>query len=200
MRAALLFMLSVATLACQEPTPSSPPKAPRADAGPGEAQQPPNAVQCTTLDGAAGTILRAFYDADGDGHAGTPGVSCVGLDGSLPTGYSATSDDCDDMSPAVWSPQPFYPDRDHDGAGEEPADLLCSSSPPLTYHATVDDCAPNDPKRWRLAPYSYRDEDGDGLTVPLSGKVCAGFALPFGYADWPSGLDCDDGDPGAWAV
>lgn len=218
MRSALLLALSAALLACEErtyfppptpgPTPTPTPTPGLADAGqfdaaeplPDAGQPPPGPGQCVTAEGLAGFFVRAYADRDGDNRAGTPAEVCVPPGRPLPAGYSSTPDDCNDADPGVSSPQAWYPDRDSDGAGEEPAEPLCSPVPPKGFFATATDCAPNDPKRWQLLTYAYRDEDSDGFTVLSSGTVCAGFSLPAGYSNLPNGLDCDDHDATAWTL
>ena len=56
------------------------------------------------------------------------------------------------------------------------------------------DCEPGDASRWENFTYSFRDEDGDGYTVPKTGSFCGGsdFSLPEGYSTVAMGLDCDD--------
>ncbi|HET9598336.1 MAG TPA: hypothetical protein VFP65_22300 [Anaeromyxobacteraceae bacterium] len=191
MRRALLSALAAAALACgaasePQPPPSLPPVT--------------DTAPCHTATGAAGAFITGFVDADGDGHgAGPPVVLCVEPGAGLPRGYAATADDCDDRSPTGWRLQPFYADADHDGVAEDPAILLCAEAPPPGYSATAGDCAPGDPTRWQLLPYAFRDRDADGFTVPETGTVCSGATLPPGYLDVPSGLDCDDFDPGRFA-
>jgi hypothetical protein len=88
-----------------------------------------------------------------------------------------------------------YADADGDGVGAGPGIGRCGgATPPRGLAAVAGDCAPDDAARWRELPYLYRDADGDGATVPQVGVVCAGVALPAGYADAPSGDDCDDRD------
>lgn len=161
----------------------------------------PDAGPCTTGDGGAGVLVRAFRDWDRDGHGGGRTVAICSVPGSdPPQGFQLTSDDCDDDNAGIWRPQPFYPNRDGDGVGQEPAELLCASTPPKGYSAKATDCAPNDGMRWQMLRYKFRDGDGDGFTVPSLGEVCAGFVLPSGYSDLPNGDDCDDTDPNQWQL
>ncbi len=117
-------------------------------------------------------VLTTFYaDVDGDGH-GDPGVT----DGAcaLPTGYSATGDDCDDRDEAV--------------------------SPSATEYCNgVDDDCDGDTDEDSAADAStwYADADGDGYGD--AGVATLACSAPAGYL--ADDADCDDSNaavsPGA---
>lgn len=114
----------------------------------------------------AGAVDAAYWygDADGDGHGG---LSHTAIACSIPSGYSATEDDCDDGDASI-----------HPGAEEtcDEADQDCDQR--------VDE-APVDGLPW------YADADGDGLGG--SGTPVSACTVPEGYA--ASAGDCDDNNP-----
>jgi hypothetical protein len=89
-----------------------------------------------------------------------------------------------DPPPRDEPPAPAPSPLDHDSDGVE----------------DTKDCAPEDSTRWRMAPYSFRDADGDGHTAPARGFLCIGDDYPPGYGLSPSGDDCDDGDRNVFAA
>jgi hypothetical protein len=122
--------------------------------------------------------------SDAGPHVGTDG----GKDGSSPDGSTpdgsapdgSTSDAAPDSGPLDTAPDAADAgptDSDHDGVPD------------------TSDCAPFDASAWQMLPYSYRDADGDGATVPAQGFICAGATLPAGYSSTASGDDCNDADP-----
>lgn len=79
-----------------------------------------------------------------------------------------------------------------------PADAPPDAADPAVSASTVRLCALDDGSFGVLLPYAAIDADGDGVTVPASGEVCAvGTTLPPPYRDAQHGLDCDDADPAA---
>jgi len=119
-----------------------------------------------------------YEDSDGDGYGGaTTGSYC-----DLPSGYVATSTDCDDTAAAV-----------HPGATE-----VCDAS------NTDEDCdgmADDDDSSVAVAGKStyYTDGDSDGYGGATTGSYCD---LPIGYV--ATSTDCDDSSasirPGATEV
>jgi hypothetical protein len=61
--------------------------------------------------------------------------------------------------------------------------------------STIVLCERDDGSYGVLLAYAAIDADGDGVTVPASGQLCTGGALPPPYLAVESGLDCDDTDP-----
>ncbi len=110
-----------------------------------------------------GVTTTWYQDVDADGYGDTSGPeeAC-----SLPTGYAATADDCDDADPTI-----------HPAAAEvcDGVDQDCDGS--------VDDGA-TDMSAW------YGDGDGDGHGA---GTAVAACEAPAGHVS--SADDCDDGDP-----
>jgi hypothetical protein len=135
-----------------------------------------------------------FRDGDADGYT-TPGEGAVCSGERLPPGYTAVSrgPDCDDTTATRWARIFAYVDTDGDGFGTGDAVEQCTAGAPEPGYASRGlDCAPDERTRWQWHSYVYRDEDLDGATLPASGQVCGGVALPPGYALLPSGNDCDD--------
>ncbi|MBM4369389.1 MAG: putative metal-binding motif-containing protein, partial [Deltaproteobacteria bacterium] len=118
-----------------------------------------------------GVRITFYADVDGDGH-GDPGVTDVAC--ALPTGYSATGDDCDDNDKAI-SPS---------------ASELCNGVDD-DCDGDIDEDSALDASTW------YADADGDGYgDGSVATTACA---APVGYL--ADATDCDDGDatvsPGA---
>jgi hypothetical protein len=69
-------------------------------------------------------------------------------------------------------------------------------------HPAAADCDDGDPRVWQVLPYGFRDADGDGHSVAVSGTICSGASLPQGYSSTPSPgqADCDDVDPAAFVI
>jgi hypothetical protein len=156
---------------------------------------------CAPGDAGAWQVLAyESLDGDGDGRgAHAPGQICAG--DSLPDGYidGVLEPDCDDADIGRWVVIPGFLDEDRDGVGAGEPLELCTDGAHEPGHADTDsDCAPADPAAWVVLAYGHRDADGDGATVPSSGFLCSGAALPPGYALAPTGADCDDGDPDRW--
>ena len=124
------------------------------------------------VDDDATDTITWYLDSDGDGY-GDPGV--VNVSCSLPSGYAASADDCDDGNSGV-----------HPGAEEQ-----CNG--------TDDDCdGAIDPEDASDAALWYIDADGDGFGVD-DGSAVPGCTAPSGTASVAG--DCDDADaafhPGA---
>jgi hypothetical protein len=119
------------------------------------------------LDLVGGTTWYADDDGDGYGDASSPLVDC-----SLPSGYSASATDCDDLDPDI-----------HPGAEEicDEVDNDCDGD--------IDDgdSSVTGTSTW------YRDADGDGHGSSTSLRACD---QPTGYA--PSSGDCADSDASAY--
>jgi hypothetical protein len=161
----------------------------------------PDAVDCAPTDpDRYRSVSGLFRDQDGDGYtAGAAQTLCVG---SSTAGYVTTSlgEDCDDIDRARFVNVTAYADSDGDGVGAGPAMTQCTAGAPVApLVASNTDCDALDPTRWQPLPYGYRDADGDGVTVPATGGVCAGATLPPGYANAPSGDDCNDADASVFA-
>ncbi|XXF77092.1 hypothetical protein P2318_29165 [Myxococcaceae bacterium GXIMD 01537] len=138
----------------------------------------------------------AYRDRDGDGETVAESDQLCTQD-TLPPGYSNVKQgsDCDDWDAARMRTWEVFPDTDRDGIGAGTREVLCAGRDVPAGHSTSgNDCEPEDASRWRLLNYQYRDADGDKTTVPESGTVCSGTALPGGYASAASGLDCNDAD------
>ncbi|HWN71254.1 MAG TPA: hypothetical protein VNM90_26635 [Haliangium sp.] len=150
--------------------------------------------------GAWQVVAYESFDGDGDGHgAHAPGQVCAGY--SLPDGYTdaVLEPDCDDADIGHWVGILGFLDEDRDGVGAGELVELCTNGWYEPGQADTDsDCAPADPTAWEVLTYSHRDADGDGVTVPSYGSVCAAGSLPLGYRYAPTGLDCDDGDGSRW--
>jgi hypothetical protein len=130
------------------------------------------AVACTTTEpqpkdtSCTEHVFFADADADGQGDAATTALECV-----VPSGYVATSDDCDDANPAVRL-----------GADE-------------TCNGIDDDCDATIDAGAVDAGTWYADADADGHGDP--GVTIASCTVPSGYAT--SADDCDDGDPSSYS-
>jgi len=132
--------------------------------------------------------MTGYSDADGDGHAGTSATVCTA--GTLPTGYSATSEDCDDSDAARFQTLTGYGDADGDGAGEGAAQQFCTgASLPAGAFAAATDCAPGDASKHHVLT-GHADSDGDTYGAAVAVQVCSGAALPAGYVN--DATDCDD--------
>lgn len=94
---------------------------------------------------------RFYFDADGDGFGGTELLTACADDTTLPTGYSASPGDCDDLRPDTF---PGAPD--------------CSAGNLANHDESCDGRADEDDFRiW------YRDDDGDGWGIEItSTNVC----------------------------
>ncbi|MDP2305459.1 MAG: MopE-related protein [Pseudomonadota bacterium] len=186
---------------------------------------PGNAEACDELDNNCdstvdeGVTTTWYIDSDGDGF-GEDSATQAACD--LPTGYSATADDCDDVDPNV-SPASeeicntidddcdgtadegdaadattWYADLDGDGYGDPGADVQACLAPD-GYVADDQDCDDADAARNPDTVW-YIDYDRDGYgsdTFTLA--QCEQPANYYAAAD-----DCDDGDdaihPGAIEV
>ncbi|MFP2906470.1 hypothetical protein ACLESD_15680, partial [Pyxidicoccus sp. 3LFB2] len=103
--------------------------------------------------------------------------------------------DCDDTHALFQQFTTGWLDSDGDGLGSGQRVAYCLGAPPPPGYAARDgDCAPDDVRRSVPLPYTYRDADLDGSTVPEQGTLCVAL-LPPGYTTVESGLDCDDADP-----
>ncbi len=166
------------------------------------AQQPPagtyaSATDCAPSDGSRWRMLAyAHRDEDGDNFTvPQAGELCTGT--TLPAGYSLTASangqDCDDTFRERWRWLDVYRDMDLDGTGDGAVERRCSGAAPEPgYSATGTDCDPTTGLRWRMLAYAYRDQDNDSFTVPESGELCVGTALPPGYRTGARGHDCND--------
>ncbi len=155
-------------------------------------------TDCAPSDSTAWQELPFTYrDADGDGYTvGLSGQVCAGL--TLPVGYSSQSngDDCDDTNPAIYDALTVYADTDGDGVGAGSGTLVCTNgSTPAGDTLTDSDCASTDPTKWQTLTYGFVDRDGDGITAPETGTLCAGAALLPPYYATAHGNDCDDSSP-----
>ena len=157
--------LSVTTVACSAPVAYS---ASSTDCDDSEGKVHPGVLEtCNAIDddcdGATdeGVTTTYYLDADGDGYgdASSSSDAC-----SLPSGYAATSTDCDDTSAAV-----------KPGATE-------------TCNSDDDDCDGATDEGVTTTYYLDADGDGYGLTA----STLAACALPSGYST--SGGDCADSD------
>lgn len=152
-------------------------------------------TDCAPEDASRWQLLASSYrDADGDGWTVTRSEQvCSGR--TLPEGYPqvARGEDCDDAAASRWQPRAAYVDTDGDGFGAGPEVLRCmGDTMEAGYAARGEDCAPGDSSLWQWFSYNFRDADLDGATVAERGVLCVAAKLPPGYAQWPSGLDCDD--------
>ena len=153
---------------------------------------------------APGPVTFTWYrDADDDGH-GVLSPRTQTCDGTAPSGYAATRNDCSDAFNTVWPgasevcdgvandcAAPGWPalpasERDNDGDGSSACGGDCNDGDPQTFPGTVElcdgratDCLGTS---WPLPPAWDRDDDGDSVSE------CNG--------------DCDDGNasvrPGAF--
>ncbi|MCP4915284.1 MAG: hypothetical protein GY913_00025 [Proteobacteria bacterium] len=103
-------------------------------------------------------------DADGDGHGGSDTIEAC----TMPPGYAATSDDCDD----------------DDDASHPTADEVCDDTDNDCDEAVDEDAVD--------APTWYADDDDDGFTSEVSVTDCL---PPSGYSAASGLVDCDDADP-----
>ncbi|MFP2957943.1 hypothetical protein ACLEPN_08960 [Myxococcus sp. 1LA] len=165
-------------------------------------RQPPSGHAPVGGDCAPDESLRAHWlaythrDADRDGFTVPEEGRLCALD-RLPEGYAlhANGLDCDDANGARWMERTVYVDTDGDGFGSGAPQTQCTGQTvPLGYALDAEDCAPEDGTRWQWRSYAHRDADGDGDTIPQQGVMCSGAQLPQGYAEWPTGQDCDDRD------
>ena len=167
-------------------------------------------------DGVVDEDTTWYLDGDGDGygHVGTPATGCA-----LPSGYVATSDDCDDSNAGVHpgvdetcdgtdedcdglvdeegglGEVAFYADGDGDGLGNT-ATLYYACSAPTGMVAAAGDCDDDDVAEGSAVTW-YADADGDGYgNGALATTDCD---EPLGYV--LDGTDCDDdaggSNPGA---
>lgn len=136
----------------------------------------------------------AHRDADGDGDTVPEnGVRCSGA--ALPPGYALWPNglDCDDHDASVRVSWSVHPDEDGDTVGAGARVTVCAGMTVPAGYSTVDtDCAPTVPSDWQRLTYAHRDADGDGYTVPQSGELCTGAALPPDYQVFEQRRDCDD--------
>ena len=158
------------------------------------------------------TSYDYYTDGDGDGY-GAGEVADSGCDSAAPSGYSDTSDDCDDMEASTnpgaaevcdgvdndcsgveddgLESYDYYTDGDGDGYGAgDVVDSGCDSDAPSGYSDTADDCDdaeaatnPGADETW----YDGVDSDCDGGSdYDADGD---GFD-----SDEYDGADCDDSD------
>ncbi len=153
---------------------------------------PPSGVaagsDCDDLNAAVFVSVVGYADGDGDGYgAGTGAASCTS--GVLPTGQVSSNTDCDDTRATV-----------HPGAASNDSATLCmrdddgdnygAQSPGAGVSAGTD-CDDASSLRYRQLPgYLDADSDGFGALGATAVEVCAGAALPPGYA--AGNNDCDD--------
>ena len=164
----------------------------------------------TTDEADASDVTTWYRDADGDGYgvSSTTSVSC-----SAPTGYVATSGDCNDGSSSI-SPgateicdsvdndcdgytdegvtTTYYRDADGDGYGTS-ATSKAACSAPVGYVASSTDCDDTDAT---LSPATvwYIDYDGDGYGS--SSRTATQCAQPSGYVS--NDDDCNDSSSSAY--
>jgi hypothetical protein len=107
----------------------------------------------------------------------------------------AAGPDAEDAAPDAEDAAPDAPDGS-DAGDAAPLDQDGDGVPDYA------DCAPLDHSAWQLLPYSFRDADGDGRTVPApsGATVCTGAALPSGYLTIAGDPDCDDTHADVWQL
>ena len=134
-----------------------------------------------------------FLDGDGDGHGGAPVTTCVA---TPPPGFSATSDDCDDVHAAVYPGAPevcdglrndcnaagwpslggLETDNDLDGVAECGGD--CNDANPSIYPGRAESCNAIDDNCNGMIDDDgiASDADGDGIRAMCDN--CANVANP----------------------
>jgi len=162
-----------------------------------------------------GATSTVYADFDGDGFGGTnPAFTRQACIGSLPPGYVANSDDCNDFDSATHPNTRWYPDVDGDGHGGGAYSESCTQ--PIGHVRSNDDCddsrsdvytgrtescesgsaqvdnnCDGDVNNAPGAPTWYQDQDGDGYGNMATGALTqTGCLQPSGYV--ASRTDCDD--------
>ena len=134
-------------------------------------------------------VKTTFYqDLDGDGY-GNPSVTTQAC--TVPAGYVANSNDCDDTDEDINPNTVWY--LDADGDGYYTSTQVSCTSPGVGYTRTVTasgDCAPADNTKWQSA-LLYIDADGDNYDAGQE-TVCYGATYPSTYKQNTLGTDCDD--------
>jgi hypothetical protein len=159
-----------------------------------------NANDCDDTRADAWHTIDAYADADGDGvGVGPPSTVCLGY--ALPAGWAPNpGNDCDDQDATVWQSL-SYLYRDEDGDGYTTylsGGVVCSGAtlpPGYTNDWTGIDCDDADASAFAPA-YGYVDADRDGVGAGSYVSVCAGTALPAGYAS--TGDDCAPDEATKW--
>nr|AYM53414.1 lipoprotein [Melittangium lichenicola] len=136
-----------------------------------------------------------FRDQDGDQHGAT-GAGAPFCQSTAPTGYVASSDDCDDTKASVYKDAPELCDsfdNDCDSQKDEGFDVGvtcsaandCSGTKACTPSGTTTECKATTPPT-----QYYVDNDLDGYGQSLGPLTCN---TPSGYVS--RGGDCRDGNP-----
>jgi hypothetical protein len=159
-------------------------------------------LDCAPDDGLRWRIVPTYTDGDRDGRGtGDPLDSCIGT--GAPDGRAGVAGDCDDGNGAIFQLLAFtHRDGDGDGYFVAEAGTVCSGAALPAGHLATDpgtapDCAPADPLAFALHT-AYVDTDGDTFGVEPAIQLCAGAALPAGFADDAS--DCAAGDAARWQL
>lgn len=145
------------------------------------------AVDCDDEDPGVWAGVQRYADEDGDGHAGTLTLVCLGDD--VPDGLSEVSSDCDDgradvfPGAAIEEPELCTVDADGDGYGNAAPDGGAQAGT---------DCNDDDASTIR-ATTGYLDEDGDGAGGDTYVTICGG--APLDVAVVSTSDDCNDANP-----
>jgi hypothetical protein len=138
-------------------------------------------------------LMTVYADADDDGVGDASSSRCIGND--PPPGFVFEGGDCAPGDPnRYYSAAYAYVDRDGDGATVPENGSICgdgSLSPPYFTTARGLDCNDAAPALDHFEP-AYVDGDADGFGAGPAIPVCAGSALPTGFARL--GTDEDDGN------
>ena len=95
-------------------------------------------TDCANTNSSAWQIDTFCYDEDGDGY--TTGTDSLNLCYGSPSPPSQTQfdcstfDDCAPSDPTRWVTTVAYPDRDNDGYGDNPSEVICIGSGGLNYN------------------------------------------------------------------
>lgn len=151
-------------------------------------------------------ILYSDNDLDSVG-TGNPSLpTCIG--DSPASGFSVTSTDCNDNNSEIWELVNYQSiDGDGDLHRVSVVGQVCTDGnlPPrysqMPLGGENPDCDDGNPNIWALIFYQSRDNDQDGIKIPVSGSFCTSGTLPSGYFTSSIGStapDCDDNNIAVW--